>query len=91
MTGEHLRAIDAYTGSPVVKLALQTALHVFVRPVGLRRAVRAEIDLEAATWKISAEKMKMKQVYFVPLCTQVIGILNELQHYTGKGRSCSRA
>ena len=30
--------------------------------------------------------MKMKQAHIVPLCNQVIGILKELQEYTGAGR-----
>ncbi|MDR1080292.1 MAG: tyrosine-type recombinase/integrase [Deltaproteobacteria bacterium] len=84
--GELLRAIDAYTGNPIVKLALRMAPYVFVRPGELRHAEWAEIDLEAATWKIPAEKMKMKQVHIVPLSTQVIGVLGELRPYTGKGR-----
>ncbi|MDR1086231.1 MAG: integrase arm-type DNA-binding domain-containing protein [Deltaproteobacteria bacterium] len=81
--GELLRAIDSYTGNPIVRLALKMAPYVFVRPGELRHAEWAEIDLESATWKIPANKMKMKQVHLVPLATQVIGILKELHCYTG--------
>jgi integrase len=84
--GELLRAIDSYTGNPVVRLALKMAPYVFVRPGELRHAEWAEIDFETATWKIPAEKMKMKQVHIVPLAIQVATILEELKHYTGKGK-----
>jgi integrase len=84
--GELLRTIDSYTGNPVVTLALKMAPYVFVRPGELRQAEWTEIDLGSATWKIPAEKMKMKQAHFVPLATQVIAILEELRHYTGSGR-----
>jgi integrase len=62
------------------------APYVFVRPGELRYAEWSEIDFESATWKIPAEKMKMKQVHLVPLASQVIEILTELRCYTGKGR-----
>jgi integrase len=78
-------AIDSYTGNPIVRLALKMAPYVFVRPGELRYAEWAEIDLESATWKIPAEKMKMKQVHMVPLAAQVIDILKELLCYTGTG------
>ncbi|MDR1297403.1 MAG: hypothetical protein LBO05_08540 [Deltaproteobacteria bacterium] len=58
-----------------MKLVLQMAPYVFVRPGELRHAEWAEFDLESSTWKIPAEKMK--QVHIVPLSTQVTGILGE--------------
>jgi integrase len=80
-----LRAIEVYE-NPIVKLALKMAPYVFVRPGELRHAEWSEIDLKEATWKIPAEKMKMKKVHIVPLATQVVDILNELQDITGHGR-----
>jgi hypothetical protein len=56
-----LRAIDAFEGSFIVKCALQLAPLVFVRPGELRKAEWSEFDLDAATWNIPAEKMKMRQ------------------------------
>lgn len=81
-----LRAIDAFEGSFIVKCALQLAPLVFVRPGELRKAEWAEIDLEAATWNIPAEKMKMRQAHLVPLSRQVVAILKELHRLTGNGR-----
>jgi len=57
-----------------------------VRPGELRTAEWSEIDLEAALWSIPAEKMKMKQPHLVPLSSQAVAILRELQLLTGNGR-----
>ena len=81
-----LRALDGYQGGFVVKCALRLAPLLFVRPGELRHAEWAEINLDEAVWNIPAHKMKMKQTHTVPLCNQVIGILKELQEYTGAGR-----
>jgi len=81
-----LRAIDAFEGSFIVKCALRIAPLVFVRPGELRKAEWSEFDLDAATWNIPAEKMKMKQPHIVPLSRQVISILREIEPLTGHGR-----
>jgi len=59
---------------------------VFVRPGELRHAEWAEIDFEKATWNIPAEKMKMRQAHLVPLSAQAIGILREVQTFTGMSK-----
>jgi integrase len=84
--GELLRAIDGYAGTPVAKCALKLAPLVFVRPGELRHAEWAEIDLDKAEWRIPAEKMKMKDPHIVPLSTQAVEILNEIQPITSQGR-----
>ena len=45
-----------------------------------------EIDLEAAEWNIPAEKMKTRQIHLVPLASQSIEILKELQPLTRSGK-----
>jgi integrase len=84
--GGLLRAIDSYTGSFVTKCALRLAPLVFVRPGELRHAEWSEINLDAAEWRIPAEKMKMRAVHIVPLSTQAISILTELKPLTGDGK-----
>lgn len=84
--GELLRAIDGYEGTPVAKSALKLAPLVFVRPGELRHAEWEEVDFEKAEWRIPAEKMKMKDPHIVPLSTQAVDILDEIQPITGKGR-----
>jgi integrase len=84
--GGLLRACDAYQGSFITKCALRLAPLVFVRPGELRNAEWTEIDLERAEWNIPAERMKMREPHLVPLSTQAVAILRELQVVTGEGR-----
>lgn len=84
--GELMRAIDGYTGQPITQLALKFAPHVFVRPGEMRRAEWSEFDLEAAVWKIPAEKMKSRQQHSVPLSLQAIDLLNSARALSGDGR-----
>jgi len=84
--GELLRAIEGYSGTFEVKCALQVAPYLFVRPGELRHAEWSEIDLDAAIWRIPAEKMKMKRMHLVPLSKQVVAILRDLQPLTGRGK-----
>lgn len=81
-----LRALDTYQGSIITRCALRLAPLVFVRPGELRHAEWAEIDLEAATWSIPAEKMKMRHPHLIPLSEQAVAILRELYPLTGHGR-----
>jgi len=83
--GKLLRVINDYEGFFVTKCALQLAPLFFVRPGELRRAEWSEFDLEKAEWRIPAEKMKMREMHIVPLCTQAIAILQELKAFTGEG------
>jgi len=84
--GALMRAIQGFEGSFIVQCALQITPFLFVRPGELRHAEWSEIDLEAAQWRIPAEKMKMRQVHIVPLAKQVVAILKELQPLTGRGK-----
>lgn len=81
-----LRAIDGYEGSFVTKCALRIAPLLFVRPGELRHMEWAEIDLDAAEWNIPGEKMKMGQPHLVPLASQAVEVLKEIQSLTGTGR-----
>ena len=79
-----LRAIDIYTGSFIVKSALQLAPLVFVRPSELRQAEWAHIDVEAKEWRYLVTKTQTQHI--VPLSTQSIDILTKLKPLTGHGR-----
>ena len=78
---EVLNAIHGYQGGLVVRCALHLAPLVFVRPGELRSARWADIDLVAAEWRFVASKTK--QPHIVPLASQAIAILRELQPLTG--------
>jgi integrase len=84
--GALLSAINAFDGTFVVRSSLQLAPLVFVRPGELRRAEWSEVNLDAAEWRIPAERMKMREAHIVPLATQALEILRELQPLTGHSR-----
>ena len=77
--GALLRNIEEYKGSEVVRLALQLAPLVFVRPGELRQAKWEEFDLVAGLWTIPAGRMKAKRPHIVPLSDQAAAILQELR------------
>jgi integrase len=82
--GALLRAIDAYDGSWITRCALRLAPLVFVRPGELRAAQWSEFDFEKSEWRIPATRMKMRVQHVVPLSTQAIAILKDLQPLTGR-------
>lgn len=84
--GELLRAIDGYTGQPETGAALRLAPLVFLRPGELRAAQWTEIDLDAAEWRVPGERMKMGEAHVVPLATQAMKILRDIQPLTGTGK-----
>ncbi len=81
--GELLRAIDAYTGHAITRLAMQVSPHAMARPGELRMAEWSEFELDNAVWKIPAERMKMRRPHQVPLSRQVLAYLKELFALTG--------
>lgn len=84
--GALLRAIHAYEGQAVIRAALKFMPLVFQRPHMIREAEWIEIDLDAAEWRIPAEKMKMENDHIVPLARQAVEILRELESITSGGR-----
>ncbi len=82
--GALLRAIDGYHGAWITRCALRLAPLVFVRPGELRQAQWAEFDFESSEWRIPAARMKMREQHIVPLSTQAIAVLRDLQPLTGR-------
>ena len=78
--GELLRMIDGYEGTLTVQSALRLAPLVFVRPGELRTALWSDVDLEAAEWRYLVSKTKTPHI--VPLSSQAVAILRELQPLT---------
>lgn len=81
--GELLRAIDAYSGHAITRLAMQVSPHVMARPGELRMAQWSEVEFDNAVWNIPAERMKMRRPHQVPLSRQVLAYLQELFALTG--------
>lgn len=81
---ELLRAIDSYQGSLPAVCALKLAPLVFVRPGELRAAEWQHIDFEAKEWRYYVSKTSVQHI--VPLSSQAVAILEELQPFSGHGR-----
>lgn len=81
---ELLRTTDGYQGTFAVACALRLAPLVFVRPGELRHAQWEDIDLDNAEWRYLVTKTKTQHI--VPLSTQALTILRELNAVTGNGR-----
>lgn len=84
--GGLLRAIDGYIGQPMTAAALKLAPLLFVRPGNLRAMEWAELDLDGGIWRIPAGKMKMREAHTVPLASQAVAILRDLEPFTSRSR-----
>ena len=78
-----LRAIEAYQGTPVTRLAIKLLALTFVRTGELIAARWDEFDLQAGQWRIPAERMKIRTEHIVPLSLQAIQVLQILYAITG--------
>ena len=81
-----MRAIEGFTGAFTTRCALRLGALVFVRPGELRHAEWTEFDFDRSEWRIPAGKMKVKEQHLVPLSTQAVAILREIQPLTGHSR-----
>lgn len=86
--GDLIQAINRYdqVGTLQTKLALQLLCLTFVRTGELIGAVWDEIDWSNALWMIPAARMKMKTDHHVPLATQTIALLEQVQAIAGESR-----
>ena len=78
-----LRQIDAYRGTPATRFAIKLMAQTFVRTTELIAAPWTEFDLEAAEWRIPANRMKAKKPHIVPLSSQSVSLLRTLHLITG--------
>lgn len=73
--GQFLRDLDEYSGAGVIKDAILFQILTMTRPGEVRGAKQAEFDLDAATWSIPAERMKMRRDHVVPLPQQAVALV----------------
>ena len=78
-----MQAIARYEGQPSTSAALQLIALTFVRPGELRLSDWSEFDLDGATWRVPAGRMKMKREHIVPLSAQAVTVLRDLHPITG--------
>jgi integrase len=81
--GKLMRAIAAYNGQVVTKIALELLALLVPRPGELRQARWTEIDLLSKVWMIPAERMKMRRAHRVPLAERALALLEDLKALTG--------
>jgi integrase len=70
-----LRKMAVYDGSPHTRGALSLIALTFVRTSELIEATWDEFDLDAAEWRIPAQRMKMRTPHIVPLSHQALDTL----------------
>jgi len=82
---EFLSALEADTGSPLVKYCAMLALWTANRPGVTRTLKWSELDLEAGVWTIERNREGMKRGYFhvTPLPRQAVEMLREVRQLTG--------
>ena len=84
--GPLMAAIKNYQATPVVMAALQLSPLFLCRPGELRHLEWAEVNFAEARIELPASKMKMKEPHIIPLASQAIAILKELQPISGRGK-----
>ncbi len=65
------------------RCAVRLLMLTFVRTSELIEATWDEFNFEGKEWLIPAERMKMRRPHIVPLSTQAVAILREMQELTG--------
>lgn len=83
--GTLLRAIDRYEGKHVVRAALQIKALAFARNQELVCAEWQQVDWDACEWRFPIHKVRNGE-HIVPLSSQAVNILRQLQPLTGSGR-----
>jgi len=67
------------------KLAIELLVLTATRSGEVRLANWSEIDFEARTWTIPAERMKMKEVHIIPLSDRALDVLQQAKALSGDG------
>lgn len=80
---EFLPKLAAYEGDPHTLHGLRFMILTATRRGETRGALWSEFDVDAATWVIPAERMKMRAEHRVPLSTQAVEILRAMKALSG--------
>ncbi len=81
-----MQKLAAYDGHPVTKAALRLAVLTAARTLELRGGEWCEIDVDSATWRVPAARMKTKVEHLIPLSPQAVAVIEGLRPLTGSGR-----
>ncbi len=84
--GAFLRACDTYIGTFEVRAAMGLAWLTLGRSMEVLESEWSEFDLDNATWRIPAGRMKKERDHLIPLSRQALELLRGLHAATGKGK-----
>ena len=76
--GGLMASIDEYDGWPTLKTALLFLALTMARPGEVRYLRRSEIIWPKSTWRIPAERMKMRRPHDIPLSRQALAVLRDI-------------
>ncbi|WP_416047948.1 tyrosine-type recombinase/integrase [Cupriavidus basilensis] len=86
-----LEMVDGYRGAPETRLAIKLMILTFLRTNEFRWGQWDEIDWVERVWRVPSARMKGTlsqkangQPHVVPLCSQAIALLKQLQEFTGR-------
>lgn len=82
--GELLRAVDGYTGDVSTHYALRLAPHIFLRDGEIRALKWSMLDKKKRIIEIPAFSMKMKRDHIVPLSSQTLALIEEIEKFSGR-------
>lgn len=82
--GQLLRDLDGYQRNFQTVAAFRLMWLTLCRPSEATEAQWAEFDLDAAIWRIPAERMKKRKEHVVPLPAQAVAVLRSMHGVTGK-------
>lgn len=76
--------LELCKASAITRLAIKLLIITFVRQGELRQAEWKDVSLQAKEWRVRAETTKMREMHIVPLSSQAIALLRELQKLSGE-------
>ena len=82
---EFMKALALSPATPLVRIAVEFMILTASRSAGIRFMTWDEVDLEAGTWRIPAEKMKMERDHYVPLPPRAVELLNIAKRFQQDG------
>jgi integrase len=80
---DFLKTLSTYPGHPSTLGIIRMILWTGCRTGEVRGATPEEFDLDAAIWRIPAERMKKRRIHVVPLPSQAVALLREQMKLNG--------
>lgn len=86
--GQLLRDVDGWGGRHETLTAFRLMWLTLCRPVEACGARWSEFDLDAALWRIPAERMKKRVEHLIPLPRQAVEMMRAMRHISGRHDVC---